>query len=106
MAKKSAVMSREDIVVQNANNFADVMRQYVGTKVVLICARYQYWGVVSLVTDDSLILANPVAVEASGSAQDNNPATIDPIGTSIVIKHDAIEVVYRPKWVDNALPGE
>ena len=46
--------------------------QFEGQKVVLFCARYNYWGVLSEVIDDdvnsALVLANAVAVEQTGPA--------------------------------------
>lgn len=87
-------------------NFSELMRNnYLGQKIVLIAARYQYWGVLSKVTDDCIVLAQAVAVQRSGSAQDDQPDTIDVIGSSIVIKNDAIELVFFPKWVNMPLPG-
>ena len=82
------------------------LSKHIGEKVVLICARYQYWGVLSEISENSLVLANTVVVESSGSAQGDAPQTVDPIGSSIVVMLGAVECFYWPKWVNNPLPGE
>jgi hypothetical protein len=107
MAKKKTNQTVvETIGPGNEKNFSELMRNnYLGQQIVLIAARYQYWGIVSKVTDDCIVLAQAVAVQRSGSAQDDKPDTIDVIGSSIIIKHDAIELVFFPKWVGNPLPG-
>jgi len=83
-----------------------ILSKHIGEKVVLICARYQYWGILSEVDEQSIVLANAVAVESSGSAQGDAPQTIDPIGSSIILMIGAVECFYWPKWVNNKLPGE
>jgi len=89
-----------------ANAAATLLKKHVGEKVVIICARYQYWGVLSEVNDEAIVLAKAVAVESSGSAQADKPQTTDPIGSSIIVMLGAIETFYWPKWVNNSLPGE
>ena len=86
--------------------FCDVAKDYVGQKVAVISARYQYRGILSHVADDCLVLSHATSVEVSGVTQANAPTTEDPIGGSIVIKSDAIELLYQPTWVNAPLPGE
>lgn len=81
--------------------FAEIVGRYLGKKIVLICARYQYWGTVAEVHEQCLIMSNPTAVENSGPATGAAPSVTDPIPESIVIKFDAIELIYRPSWVEN-----
>lgn len=85
---------------------AGLLEKHIGEKVVMICARYQYWGILSEVNERTLVLAKAVAVESSGSAQGEAPQDIDNIGTSIIIMLDAVECLYWPKWVNNTLPSE
>lgn len=91
---------------EEMTDFSEMVRRYMGEKIVVICARYQYWGIVSEVGKNALILANPVAVQNSGSAQAENPDSIDAINTSIIISYFAIELIYQPKWCFNKLPNE
>jgi len=86
--------------------FAEQLQKHKGTKVVIICAKYQYWGIIADCNPDTLELAQAVAVEVSGSAQSSAAETIDNIGTSIIIALGAIEICYWPKWVNNKLPSE
>jgi len=85
-------------VVKNPTNFAEVAAVYVGEAVAVMCARYQYRGVLSAVTDDCIVLAQPRSVEISGSANADKPSAEDPIPSSVIIKSDAIEILYQPAW--------
>ncbi len=53
----------------------------------------------SMVGDDYLILAQARAVESSGASSSERPNSEDPIGSSVVISLDALELVYQPNWV-------
>ena len=86
--------------------FKDVVNAHVGQKVAVLCARYQYRGVVSKVTDDCLILANSMSVEISGASAATKPEREDAIGGSVTIKLDAIEIFYQPNWSQFPLPNE
>lgn len=87
-------------MILNRKNFAEYMAQYEGQKVVILCARYQYRGTVSEVGEDFCVLANPDVIEVSGSAQADRPERTDSIPESIPVKYDAIEMCYRPAWID------
>ena len=89
-----------------ATCFADVAKQYIGQKVAVMCARYQYRGILSCVTSECLVLALATSVEVSGVASLDKPSTEDAVGGSIVIKNDAIELLYQPNWCFAKLPGE
>ena len=80
--------------------------KFIGQKVAVLCARYQYRGLLSAVDDECTVLANSTAIEISGSAQLELPQTEDNIGSSIIIKNDAIELLYQPKWARAKLPSE
>lgn len=80
--------------------------EFRGEKIVVLCARYQYRGILSEVGDDHFVLANAVAVESASSATSERANIEDPIGSSIVIKSDSIESVWKPLWADAPLPGE
>lgn len=83
-----------------------VAESLVGQKVAVLAARYQYRGVLSEVTDDRLTLANACAVEISGPNNQDAPNTEDPIGGSVHISMNAIEILYQPNWCFAPLPGE
>ena len=83
-----------------------IIESYKGQKVAILAARYQYRGVMSEVSEDSITLANATAVEISGPNSGNAPNTEDPIGGAVHISMNAIEIVYQPNWVYAPLPGE
>jgi hypothetical protein len=89
-----------------SENFASVANEFKGQKVAVICARYQYRGILSKVTHDCIVLANSTSVETSGNSQQPAPQTEDNIGSSVVIKNDAIEILYQPHWCFAPLPSE
>ncbi len=76
-----------------------VLQQYIGQPVAVLCARFAYRGIMSMVGDDYLILAQARAVESSGASSSERPNSEDPIGSSVVISLDALELVYQPNWV-------
>jgi hypothetical protein len=84
----------------------NVLESYIGQKIAVLAARYQYRGIMHEVSDDHLTLANATAVEISGPNDGNVPNTEDPIGGSVHISLNAIEIVYQPNWVFAPLPGE
>lgn len=87
-------------------SFADGAKQFIGQKVAMICARYQYRGTLSEVLEDCIILSNPTSVEVSGPSNAARPQTEDAIPCSIMIRIDAIELFYQPTWANAPLPGE
>ena len=76
------------------------MARYEGQKIVILCARYQYRGTVTEIGQDFCVLANPDVIEVSGSATGENPERTDSIPESIPVRYDAIEMCYRPNWID------
>lgn len=84
----------------------DVIEMYVGQKVACLCARYQYRGILSKVLKDGFILSQATAVETSGASKRNRPEKEDPIGNSVVIAADAMEIFYTPEWCNYFLPGD
>ena len=79
---------------------------YQGQRVALICARFTYRGIVAEVGEDFIVLSNAVSVEVTGASNSEEPSTEDPINGPVTIKHDAIEILFQPRWVDAPLPGE
>ena len=90
---------------KEVKTFTDTAKGHEGQKVAVLCARYQYRGVLSEVHNDHIILANATAVEISGPSNTEAPQTEDPIGGSVVIKTDAIEILYQPKWSQAPITG-
>jgi small nuclear ribonucleoprotein (snRNP)-like protein len=88
------------------SKFFETADKFRGQKVAVICARYQYRGILSSVDEDHLVLANATAIETSGPCSAAAPQTEDNIGGAVVIKTDAIEILYQPNWVHAPLPGE
>lgn len=84
--------------VNTHKNFVDLAKAYVGQPVAVLCVRFQYRGVLSHVTDDCLVLAKARAVEVSGPTSSDTPNSEDKINGTVVIKNDAVEILYQPKW--------
>jgi hypothetical protein len=98
MAKKS--VSRDLVAVEKtkAESMKDVLKAYVGQPLAVLCARFNYRGVLSTVGEDFLVLAQARAVESSGASSQDRPSNEDPIGSSVVISLNAVELVYQPNW--------
>lgn len=90
---------------QTNRSFIDTARSHEGQKVAVLCARYQYRGILSEIHEDHIVLANATAVEISGPSNSEKPQTEDAIGGSVVIKTDAIEILYQPRWSQAPIPG-
>lgn len=97
-------MTKKNVKEKHAD-FKELMEELVGEKIAIIAARYQYWGVLSEVTADAIVMSQAVAVPRSGTASGKKAEVVDPIPNSIFIKSDAIEIMYQPAWVNNPLPG-
>lgn len=99
MAKKSVVV-RDLVSVEKtkAESMKDVVKSYVGQPIAVLCARFNYRGVLSTVGEDFLVLAQARAVESSGASSQERPSNEDPIGSSVVISLNAVELIYQPNW--------
>jgi len=80
-------------------NMASIMKDYVGQPIAVLCARFNYRGILSKITDDCIVLACAHAVESSGASNSERPNSEDPIGSSVIISLNAVELVYQPNWV-------
>ena len=96
----------KDDITECRRSALDHISKFVGDKVAIIAARYQYWGIVSEILTDGVVLANAVSVEASGASSLDVPERTDPINGSVLIMIDAVEIVYQPNWSRGPLPGE
>lgn len=81
-----------------AAGMAEIAAQFLGQHIAVLCARYNYRGILSHVGTDCIVLAQARAVETSGASNQEMPSTEDPIGSSIVISLGAIEILYQPQW--------
>ena len=81
--------------------WTEYLTPYIGRNIAVWCARYAYRGQLEKVGEQCLLLRNPYAVEVSGSATSKKVETEDKIPDFIIISLDAIEMVFRPAWVDN-----
>ena len=80
------------------SNMATIMNDYIGQPVAILCARFNYRGILSKVTDDCVVLAQARAVESSGASSSERPNSEDPIGSSVIISLNAVELIYQPNW--------
>lgn len=87
-------------------HFCEIAQKFIGQKVAVLCSRYQYRGILSTVAEDCIVLANATAVETSGASLSKAPQVEDNIGGSIIVKNDAIELLYQPTWCAAKLPNE
>lgn len=98
MATKSFSFSRVAPEKSVGSNMATILNDYIGQPVAILCARFNYRGILSKVTDDSVVLAQARAVESSGASSSDKPNSEDPIGSSVIISLNAVELVYQPNW--------
>jgi hypothetical protein len=91
---------------------ADRIADFTGKPVAILCARYWYRGVVEEVGKDFVTLSNVRAVEVTGPAGGQRPATEDEVPSDMSISLWAVEQFCRPGWVAweldsaTAKPGE
>jgi hypothetical protein len=101
MAKKS--FNRVSPEKSTGSNMALILQDYIGQPIAVLCARFNYRGILSKVTDDCVVLAQARAVESSGASSSDRPNSEDPIGSSVVISLNAVELIYQPNWVFHTL---
>lgn len=81
------------------NTLQQLVAEYVGQPVAVLCARYNYRGILSAVVENGLVLAQARAVETSGPSSGDRPQVEDTIGSSVIIPLHAVELIYQPNWV-------
>ena len=79
-------------------SLSEVLQMYLGMPISLICARFNYRGILSSVGSDHCILALARAVEESGASASQAPITEDVVGSSVIISLNAVEIVMQPNW--------
>lgn len=84
--------------VKGKAGMSETLEQFVGQPVAVLCARFNYRGILSFVGHDHLVLAQARAVESSGASNQERPSNEDPIGSSVIISLNAIELIYWPNW--------
>jgi hypothetical protein len=89
--------------LSKAENMSDILKDYIGQPVAILCARFNYRGILSKVTRDCVILAKATAVESSGRSNSEKPNSEDVIGSSVVISLNAVELIYQPNWAFSPL---
>ncbi len=103
MAKKPFSFDRVSPEKSTGTHMAQILQEYIGQPVAILCARFNYRGILSKVCDDCVILAQARAVESSGASNSERPNSEDPIGSSVVISLNAVELVYQPRWAGASL---
>lgn len=98
MAKSKPTFDRVEIDKIHAETIGDAMKAYIGQPVAILCARFNYRGILSRVGKDYCILAQARAVESSGASNQERPSNEDPIGSSVIISINAVELIYQPAW--------
>lgn len=98
MAKKNISVERVAIEKTKAQTMKDALQAYIGQPLAILCARFNYRGILSTVGEDFCVLAQARAVESSGASSQERPSNEDPIGSSVVISLNAVELIYQPNW--------
>jgi hypothetical protein len=98
MAKTIKKTFRVSPEKSTGEGMAVILKEYIGQPIAVLCARFNYRGIVSKVTDDCIVLAQARAVEASGASNQDAPSSEDNIGSSVVISLNAVEIIYQPNW--------
>lgn len=98
MAKSKSNVERIAAEKSKGTCMREIIQEYVGQPIAILCARFNYRGILSKVTDDCVVLAQARAVESSGASSQERPSNEDPIGSSIVISINAVEIFYQPAW--------
>jgi hypothetical protein len=98
MADKPGTRELVEIAATKSTLMRDALAAYLGQPLAVLCARFNYRGILSAVGDDFLVLAQARAVESSGASAQDRPSNEDPIGSSVVISLNAVELVYQPNW--------
>ncbi len=98
MAKKIVAKDLVAVEKTKATTMREALNGYVGQPLAVLCARFNYRGILSTVGEDFLVLAQARAVESSGASSQERPSNEDPIGSSVVISLNAVELIYQPNW--------
>ena len=103
MAKKSAAHDLVAVEKTKAMVMKDALQMYIGQPLAILCARFNYRGILSVVGEDFVVLAKARAVESSGASSQERPSNEDPIGSSVIISLNAVELIYQPAWCFSSL---
>ena len=98
MAKKAAAHDLVAVEKTKATIMKDALQMYIGQPLAILCARFNYRGILSVVGEDYVVLAQARAVESSGASSQERPSNEDPIGSSVIISLNAVELIYQPVW--------
>jgi len=103
MAKKSVSPERVNLDTFKGEELSDILQSYLGQPLAILCARFNYRGILSKVGQNFVVLAQARAVESSGASSQERPSNEDPIGSSVIISVNSIELIYQPNWCFAAL---
>lgn len=98
MAKVKSKVSLVEIDGAAAASMAQVAQQFLGQPVAVLCARYNYRGILSHVGEDCLRSRRRVRLKPLALLARRPPNTEDPIGSSVIISLGAVEIIYQPRW--------
>jgi hypothetical protein len=109
MSKQQSMKKKVEGTVKKAihgDGFAKFAGNFIGEKVAVIAARYQYRGILVAVMPDCIVLSPAMAVETSGQTERDAPETEDSTSGFVCIKSDAVEILYQPRWCFAPIEGE
>lgn len=81
----------------------EILHEYMGEPIAILCARYWYRGILSKLGDSYLVLSQPFAVEVTGLATAEETSEEDRIPSDLIISFGAVEIVCQPTWVSHGL---
>lgn len=89
--------------IKGSDSLSEVLAQFIGQPIAMLCARFTYRGILSSVGSDHVVIAQARAVESSGASSQEQATTEDVVGGSIIITLNSVETFYWPNWVDHSL---
>ena len=104
--KEGHVTTESAPSILEAKSFAEVLQNYIGTKICVCCARYHWRGRLAVANSDSIVLSDATQIDVTGPCGGNEPTSEDKLHGDAVIKTDAIETMYQPNFSQAPLPGE
>ena len=97
----------EKVTVGSDDTLVGIVSHFIGQPVAVLCARYQYRGILSKVAKDGscIVISDAKSVEVSGPSSATKPNTEDEIASDVMVKLDAVEIVYQPRWCFEGYTG-
>jgi hypothetical protein len=80
----------------SGNNMFFMLREYLDKPVAVLCSRLNYFGVLTDVKEDCLVLSRTRVLGLDSSIKND----LSDIAGSVIIALNTVEIVYQPRWVE------